>query len=123
MYVENPVAWGAKRICQDCKAKYYDLGRTPVVCPKCRAEFVEPPKAKSSTRAASAASRAQARATPFGHGSSPWARRSGAHSPFADARPQEDEEGKVPDDGDAETDRNTGGARDAETTEDKTDAQ
>jgi uncharacterized protein (TIGR02300 family) len=30
---------GTKRICQSCAAKYYDLNRTPILCPKCEAEF------------------------------------------------------------------------------------
>jgi len=29
---------GTKRICVACGAKFYDLRRTPVVCPKCGAE-------------------------------------------------------------------------------------
>ncbi len=56
MYVENPTQWGAKHICQECAAKYYDLNRTPIVCPKCRTEFIEPPKAKSSSSSARGAS-------------------------------------------------------------------
>ena len=31
--------WGTKRICQSCGAKYYDLKRTPIVCPKCGTAF------------------------------------------------------------------------------------
>ena len=31
--------WGTKRTCQSCDAKFYDLGRTPIVCPKCGAIF------------------------------------------------------------------------------------
>ena len=31
---------GAKRLCQACGAKYYDLMRDPIVCPKCGATFV-----------------------------------------------------------------------------------
>lgn len=27
--------WGAKRICHHCGARYYDLQRDPIVCPKC----------------------------------------------------------------------------------------
>ena len=26
---------GAKHTCQNCGAKYYDLNRTPIVCPRC----------------------------------------------------------------------------------------
>ena len=35
---------GTKRICQSCGTKFYDLGRTPIVCPKCDAIFVEAPR-------------------------------------------------------------------------------
>lgn len=31
--------WGTKRICQSCGARFYDLLRNPVVCPKCGTEF------------------------------------------------------------------------------------
>jgi uncharacterized protein (TIGR02300 family) len=27
--------WGTKRICPTCGARYYDLLREPVICPKC----------------------------------------------------------------------------------------
>ena len=27
--------WGTKRTCQKCEARFYDLKRTPIVCPKC----------------------------------------------------------------------------------------
>jgi len=36
--VANP-EWGTKRICQSCGAKFYDLHRDPIVCPKCQTEF------------------------------------------------------------------------------------
>ncbi|MGH7086005.1 MAG: TIGR02300 family protein [Acetobacteraceae bacterium] len=29
---------GTKRICVACGARFYDLGRTPAACPKCRTE-------------------------------------------------------------------------------------
>jgi uncharacterized protein (TIGR02300 family) len=29
---------GTKRICPVCTAKFYDLNRKPVVCPKCASE-------------------------------------------------------------------------------------
>jgi uncharacterized protein (TIGR02300 family) len=29
--------WGVKRTCQGCSAKFYDMRRGPVVCPKCGA--------------------------------------------------------------------------------------
>ncbi len=31
--------WGAKRVCQSCAAKFYDLGRDPIACPKCGTQF------------------------------------------------------------------------------------
>ncbi len=27
--------WGQKRMCQSCGARFYDMRRTPIVCPKC----------------------------------------------------------------------------------------
>lgn len=33
--------WGVKRTCQSCGARFYDLMRSPIVCPKCAA-VVEP---------------------------------------------------------------------------------
>lgn len=31
--------WGTKRTCQSCDARFYDMQRQPIVCPKCGAEF------------------------------------------------------------------------------------
>ena len=31
--------WGTKRTCPSCGARYYDLMRDPVVCPKCSTPF------------------------------------------------------------------------------------
>ena len=31
--------WGLKRSCQSCGAKFYDMRRSPIVCPKCGATF------------------------------------------------------------------------------------
>ena len=31
--------WGLKRTCQSCGAKFYDMNRSPISCPKCGAEF------------------------------------------------------------------------------------
>lgn len=33
--------WGVKRTCQSCSARFYDLARSPIICPKCGAT-VEP---------------------------------------------------------------------------------
>ena len=31
--------WGGKHTCQHCGVKYYDLNRSPIVCPKCGTQF------------------------------------------------------------------------------------
>jgi uncharacterized protein (TIGR02300 family) len=31
--------WGLKRTCQSCGARFYDLQRDPISCPKCGAEY------------------------------------------------------------------------------------
>jgi uncharacterized protein (TIGR02300 family) len=31
---------GTKRLCSGCGAKFYDLNKTPIVCPKCETVFV-----------------------------------------------------------------------------------
>lgn len=31
--------WGTKRMCQSCGARFYDFGRSPIVCPACGATF------------------------------------------------------------------------------------
>ena len=33
------IEWGLKRTCQSCTTRFYDLGRDPIICPKCGAEF------------------------------------------------------------------------------------
>ena len=39
--------WGTKRICQECGAKFYDMCRAQIICPKCHAVFqTAPPKPK-----------------------------------------------------------------------------
>ena len=40
MYDSHPER-GLKRTCLSCEAKFYDMARTPMVCPKCGTEFVE----------------------------------------------------------------------------------
>ncbi len=50
--------WGTKRICQSCSAKFYDFGRTPIVCPSCGAEF--DPEAILKSRRGRTASREKA---------------------------------------------------------------
>jgi len=31
--------WGTKRQCSSCGSRFYDLSRTPIVCPKCGAAY------------------------------------------------------------------------------------
>ncbi len=33
---------GTKRQCQSCGAKFYDLSKSPILCPKCSTVFVAP---------------------------------------------------------------------------------
>ena len=42
---------GAKRQCQSCATKFYDLGRDPILCPKCGATFHVAPLARVAARA------------------------------------------------------------------------
>ena len=40
--------WGEKRICLDCGAKFYDMQRSPIVCPSCETVFVPVVATRSS---------------------------------------------------------------------------
>lgn len=31
--------WGMKRICHNCTARFYDMRRQPIICPKCEHLF------------------------------------------------------------------------------------
>jgi len=43
---------GTKRLCESCENKFYDLGKTPIICPVCEAPFVEEkPKPKPKAAA------------------------------------------------------------------------
>ncbi len=45
-------ARGSKRVCQSCGARFYDLGRTPIVCPACQAVYqVTQPSSRRGERA------------------------------------------------------------------------
>ena len=37
---------GTKRLCAGCGAKFYDLSKDPIVCPKCSTVFVVTPSAR-----------------------------------------------------------------------------
>ncbi len=43
---------GSKRQCQNCGAKFFDLNRDPILCPKCGATFQPPPLSRAAARAA-----------------------------------------------------------------------
>lgn len=45
---------GSKRQCQNCGAKFFDLNRDPILCPKCGATFQPPALSRSAVRAAAA---------------------------------------------------------------------
>ena len=42
--------WGAKRVCISCSARFYDMLKKPIFCPKCGEEYVvcSPQKTKRS---------------------------------------------------------------------------
>jgi uncharacterized protein (TIGR02300 family) len=45
-------AWGTKRVCPSCGARFYDLSRTPITCPICQAVYqVMPPPSRRGERA------------------------------------------------------------------------
>ncbi len=48
--------WGKKRICQSCGTVFYDLRRSPPVCPRCETVF-EPEQALRARRRGSAVER------------------------------------------------------------------
>ena len=41
---------GTKRLCAECSTKFYDLLKTPIVCPKCEAVFAVPKVAPARPR-------------------------------------------------------------------------
>lgn len=48
-------ARGIKRVCQSCGTRFYDLGRTPIVCPACQAVYqVTQPTSRRGERASPA---------------------------------------------------------------------
>ena len=51
--------WGTKRECTDCGARFYDMGKDPIVCPKCEA-IVTPESAKLTRAEARAKAKQEA---------------------------------------------------------------
>ena len=45
---------GIKRQCQNCGAKFFDLNRAPIVCPKCSTTFQPAAVTRAAPRAAAA---------------------------------------------------------------------
>jgi len=41
---------GAKRQCQNCGAKFFDLNRDPIVCPKCGTIFLGAARVRSASK-------------------------------------------------------------------------
>ncbi|MGA8170265.1 MAG: TIGR02300 family protein [Methylocystis sp.] len=41
---------GAKRQCQSCATKFYDLNKSPILCPKCGTVFHVAPLARAAAR-------------------------------------------------------------------------
>jgi len=53
-------SWGTKRTCQSCGARFYDLNKGPIKCPKCgrehdREDFVKVRRGRGAATAAAAA--------------------------------------------------------------------
>ena len=46
---------GSKRQCQNCSAKFFDLNKDPIVCPKCGTVYQVTPLSARASRAAPAA--------------------------------------------------------------------
>ena len=55
--------WGMKRTCASCGARFYDLNRDPITCPKCEAVF-DPDQATRLKRARTASRRRRRRNLP-----------------------------------------------------------
>ncbi|MEE8455691.1 MAG: FYDLN acid domain-containing protein [Limibaculum sp.] len=59
--------WGVKRTCLGCGARFYDLMRDPIVCPKCDAELditvAQKPRRAKPAAAAKAAAKAAVKKT------------------------------------------------------------
>lgn len=64
-------AWGTKRTCPSCSARFYDLGRAPIVCPKCGGTFEPEAFTKSRRSRASSASAAAAKLAKGGRAAVP----------------------------------------------------
>ena len=53
-------SWGTKRTCQNCAARFYDLNKSPIKCPKCgrehdREDFVKVRRGRATAASTAAA--------------------------------------------------------------------
>ena len=48
-------ARGTKRVCASCGARFYDLGRSPIICPACQTVYQISPPSRRNTAAAARA--------------------------------------------------------------------
>ena len=60
-------SWGTKRTCQNCAARFYDLNKSPIKCPKCgrehdREDFVKVRRGRGAAAAAATAAASAAAA-------------------------------------------------------------
>jgi uncharacterized protein (TIGR02300 family) len=55
---------GTKRLCAGCGVKFYDLNKSPIVCPKCATVFEVAPVARARSEAVKAPARETAVETP-----------------------------------------------------------
>src|SRR5512138_3738194 len=60
-------SWGIKRTCQSCSARFYDLNKSPIKCPKCgrehdREDFVKVRRGRGAAATAATAAAAAAAA-------------------------------------------------------------
>ena len=55
---------GTKRLCANCSAKFYDLNKEPIVCPKCNTVYVVAPVVTRGRPDAAAAAARPAAAAP-----------------------------------------------------------
>ncbi len=55
---------GIKRQCQGCSAKFFDLNRNPIVCPKCATVFQVAAMSRAQARPAAAADEEAVEAAP-----------------------------------------------------------
>jgi uncharacterized protein (TIGR02300 family) len=74
---------GTKRTCQACEVRFYDLARTPIVCPMCGAHYATPADAilQAKERSVPVSSKTGWRSQPF--------KRTQPVLPVADAAPMD----------------------------------